>query len=155
MSDPVRPHGQLHTGLPGELSPGVCSNSRPLSQLMPSNHLTLGCPLLLLPSVFPSIRVFSSESALRIKWPQYWSLNFSISLFSEYSGLISLRIDWFDLLAVQGTLKSLLQLQGSKTISSLVLSLLYGPALISVHDYWKNRGFDYTDLCWQSDVSAF
>ena len=122
---------------------------------MPSNHLTLGCPLLLLPSVFPSIRVFSSESALRIKWPQYWSLNFSISLFSEYSGLISLRIDWFDLLAVQGTLKSLLQLQGSKTISSLVLSLLYGPALISVHDYWKNRGFDYTDLCWQSDVSAF
>ena len=76
---------------------------------MPSNHLILCCHLLLLPSVFPSTRVFSSESALWIRWPKYWSFNFSISPSNEYSGLISLRIDWFDLLAVQGTLKSLLQ----------------------------------------------
>ena len=75
--------------------------------VMPSNHLILCCPLLLLPPIFPSIRVFSSESALRMRWPSYWS--FSISLSNEYSGLISFRIDWFDLLAVQGTLKSLVE----------------------------------------------
>ena len=81
---------------------------------MPSNHLILCCPLLLPPSVFPSIRVFSSESVLHISWPKYWSFSFSISLFNEYSGLISLRMDWLDLLAVQGTLKSLLQHHNSK-----------------------------------------
>ena len=77
--------------------------------VMPSNHLILFCPLLLLPSIFPSIRVFSNESVLHIRWPKYWSFNFSISPSSEYSGLISFRMDWLDLLAVQGTLKSLLQ----------------------------------------------
>ena len=82
--------------------------------IMPSNHLILCHPLLLLPSIFPSIRVFSSESALLITWPKYWSFSFSISLSNEYSGLISSRIDWFDLLAVQGTLKSLLQHHSSK-----------------------------------------
>ena len=82
---------------------------------MPSNHLILCHPLLLLPSIFPSIRVFSNESVLRIKWPKYWSFNFSISPSNEYSGLISFRIDWLDLLAVQGTLKSLLQHHSSKT----------------------------------------
>ena len=76
--------------------------------VMPSNHLIL-CHLLLLPSIFPSIRVFSNESVLRIRWPKYWSFVFSISPFNEYSGLISFRMDWFDLLAVQGTLKSFLQ----------------------------------------------
>ena len=81
---------------------------------MPSNHLNLCHPLLLLPSVFPSIRVFSSESALHIRWPKYWSFSFSVSPSSEHSGLISFRIDWFDLLAVQGTLKSLPH-HGSKT----------------------------------------
>ena len=81
--------------------------------VMQSNHLIL-CRPLLLPSIFPSIRVFSSESALRIKWPKYWSFSFGISPSSEYSGLISFRIDWFDLLAVQGTLKSLLQHRNSK-----------------------------------------
>ena len=81
---------------------------------MPSNHLILYCPLLLLPSIFPSIRVFSSESVLRIRWPKYWSFRFSISPSSEYSGLISFRMDWLDLLAVQGTLKSLLQHHSSK-----------------------------------------
>ena len=82
--------------------------------VMPSNHLILCRPLLLLPSIFPSIRVFSNESALLIKWPKYWSLSFSISPSNEYSGLISFRIDWFDLIAVQGTLKSLLQHHDSK-----------------------------------------
>ena len=85
-----------------------------IESMMPSNHLVLCCPLLLLPSIPPSIRVFSSESALHIRWPKYWSFNFSISPSSEYSGLISLRIDWFDLLAVQETFKSLLQHHSSK-----------------------------------------
>ena len=80
-----------------------------IESVMPSNHLILCRPLLLLPSILPSIRVFSSELALRIRWPKYWSISFSISPSSEYSGLVSFRIDWFDLLAVQGTLKSLLQ----------------------------------------------
>ena len=82
--------------------------------VMPFNHLILCCPLLLLPPVFPSIRVFSSESVLRIRWPKYWSFSFSISPSNEYSGLISFRNDWLDLLAVQGTLKSLLQHHSSK-----------------------------------------
>ena len=82
--------------------------------MMPSHHLIICCALLLLPSIFPSIRVFSNESALCIRWPKYWSFSFSISPSNEHSGLISFRIDWFDLLAVQGTLKSLLQHHNSK-----------------------------------------
>ena len=80
-----------------------------IESVMPSNHFILCCHLLLLPSIFPSIRVFSNESVLHIRWPRYWSFSFSISPFNEYSGLISFRIDWFHLLAIQGTLKSLLQ----------------------------------------------
>ena len=111
--------------------------------VMPSNHLMLCCPLLFLPSIFPSIRVFSNESALRIRWPNYWSFSFNISPSNEYSGLISFTIDWFDLLAVQGTLKSLLQLHSSKVLhSSSVLSFLYGPTLTSIHDYWKIHSLD-------------
>ena len=85
-----------------------------IALVMPSNHLTLCHPLLLLPSIFPSSRVFSNESVLRIRWPKYWSFSFSISPSNEYSGLISFRIDWLDLLAVQGTLQSLLQHHSSK-----------------------------------------
>ena len=85
-----------------------------IESVMPSNHLVLCHPLLLLPSIFPSIRVFSNESILHIRWPKYWSFSFSISPSNEYSGLISFRMDWFDLPAVQGTLKSLLQHHGSK-----------------------------------------
>ena len=85
-----------------------------IESVMPSNHLILYHPLLLLPSIFPSIRVFSKESALCIRWPKYWSFSFNISASSEYSGLISFRMDWFYLLAVQGTLKSLLQHHSSK-----------------------------------------
>ena len=108
MSDSLQPHVLQHTR--PSLSLQVCSNSCPLSQwCYLSNHLNLCCPLLLLSSIFPSIRVFSNESALHIRWPKYWSFSFSISPSNEYSGLISFRIDWFDLLAVQGTLKSLLQ----------------------------------------------
>ena len=84
--------------------------------LMPSNHLILCCPLLLLPSIFPCIRVFSNELLLHIRWPKYWSFIFSVSPYNEYSGLISFRIDWFDRLAVQGTLKSLLQHHSSKAL---------------------------------------
>ena len=88
----------------------------------PSNHLVLCHPLLLLPSIFPSIRVFSNESALCITWPKYWNFRFSISPSSEYSGLISFRMDWLDLLAVQGTLKSLLQHHSSKASILLLLT---------------------------------
>ena len=103
-----------------------------LELMMPSNHLILCHPLLLFPSIFPSIRVFSSELALCIRWPKYWS--FSISSSHWISGLISFRMDGFDLLAVRGILKGLLQHHDSKSISSLALSLVYGPALIPVHD---------------------
>ena len=85
-----------------------------IEAVMPSNHLILCCLLLLLPSTFPSIRIFSNESVLRIRWPKYWSFSFSISPSNEYSGVISFRMDWLDLLAVEGTLKSLLQHHGSK-----------------------------------------
>ena len=112
-----------------------------IEAMMPSNHLILCRPLLLLPSNFPSIRVFSNESVLHISWPKYWSFSFSICPSSEYSGLSSFRIDWFDLLAVQGTLMSLLQHQ-FESIGSSLLSLLYGPTLTSIHDYWKNHSFD-------------
>ena len=105
---------------------------------MLSNHLIFCHTLFLLPSVCPSIRVFSNESALLIRWPKYWSFNFSISLSNEYSGLISFRIDWFDLLAVQWTEESS-QAPQLKSINSLVLSFLYSPTLTSIHDYWKKH----------------
>ena len=105
-----------------------------------------------LPSICPSIRVFSNELALCIRWPKYWS--FSISPSSEYLGLISFRVDWFDLFAVQGTLKSLIQHHNLKASISSGLSPLYGPTLTLVHDYWKNHSFDHIDLWLQSDVSA-
>ena len=109
VSDSLRPRGLQHTRLPGPSpTPRAYSNSMPIELMMPSNHLILCHPLLLLPSIFPSIRVFYSESVLVIRWPKYWSFSFSISPSSDCSGLISFRIDWLDLLAVQGTLKSLL-----------------------------------------------
>ena len=119
-----------------------------IESVMPSSHLFLCHPLLLLPSSFPSIRIFSNESALRIRWPKYWSCSFSISPSNEYSRLISFRIDWFDLHAVQGTLESSPTPQ-FESINSLALSLLYGPTLTPVHDYRKNHSFDYMDLYWQ------
>ena len=110
VSNCLRPLGLHQTRLPcPSLSPGVCSNSCPFESVMPSNHLIFYRPLLPLPSILPSISVFSNESAACIRWPRYWSVSFSISPSNEYSGLTSFRIDWLDLLAVQGTLKSLLQ----------------------------------------------
>ena len=110
--------------------------------VMPSSHLILCRPLLPLPPILPSIRVFSNESALYIRWPKYWGFSLSISPSNEHSGLIFFRIDWLDLPTVQGTLKSLLQHQ-FKSINSSVLSLLYDPTLTPICDYWKNHSFDY------------
>ena len=149
-----------------------------IESVMPSNHLILCQPLLLLPSIFPSIRVFSNELALRIRWPKYWSFSFDISPSNEYPGLISFRMDWLDLLAVQGTLKSLLQHHSSKASilrhsASFMVQLKQvflnrtsnsqlkttsthtSPTLTSIHDYWKNHSLDQMDLWWQSSVSAF
>ena len=109
-----------------------------IESMIPSNQLILCSHLC---SVFPSISVFSNESAFQIRWPKYWSFTFNLSPSNEYSGLISFRIDWFDILAVQGTLKSLFQHQ-FESISSLAFNLLYGPTLTSVRDYWKNHSFD-------------
>ena len=109
--------------------------------VMPSNHLILCHPLLLPPSVFPSIRVFSNESVLCIMWPKYWSYSFNVSPSDEYPGLISFRLDWLDLPAVQGTLKSPPTPQ-FRSISSSVLSFLYSPSLTYIHDYWRNHSLD-------------
>ena len=125
-----------------------------LESVMASNHLILCHPLLLLLSVFPSIRVSSNESALRIRWQNYWSFSFSISPPHEYSGLISCKFYWFDPCHPRNSQESSTAPQ-FESISSLVLSLLYGPTLTSVHDYWKNHSFDYLDLCQQSTISAF
>ena len=115
MSDSLRPHESQHARPPcPSPTPRIYPNSCPLGLGMPSNHLILCHPLLLLPSIFPSIRVFSNESALRIRWPKYWSSSFNISPSNEHPELISFRMDWLDVLAVQGTLKSLLQHHSSK-----------------------------------------
>ena len=120
--------------------------------VMLSKHLILCHPLLLLPSIFSSIRVFSSEWTLHITESKHWSFSFSISPSTEYSGLISFRIDWFYLLAVQGPLHESYPAPQFESINSLALSILYGPTLTSIHDYWKNHSTDCTDLCQQSDV---
>ena len=141
MSDSLRPHGLQHTRLlcPSP-TPGACSNFMSITSVMPSNHLIL-CHPLLLPPIFPSIKVFCNESVLPPRWPKYWSFSFSISPSSEYSGLISFSIDWFYLLAVQETLKSLLE-HHSSSINSSVLSFPYSPTLTFIHNYWKNHSFD-------------
>ena len=128
---------------------------RSVESVMPSNYLILCRPLLLLPSIFPSIRDFSNESVLRIRWPEYWSFSFSISPSSEYSGLISFRMDWFDLLAVQGTLKNILQHHSSKA------SILWGSDFFIAQISYLYRTTGKTialtrrTFVWQSNVSAF
>ena len=141
MSDSLQPHESQHARPPcPSPTPGVHSDSRPSSQWC--HPAISSCrPLLLLPWILPSFRVFSNESALHIRWPKYWSFSFNISSSSEYSRLISFRMDWFDLLTVQATLKSLLQYQ-FKSIDSSAFSLLYGPILTSIHDYWKKHSLD-------------
>ena len=149
MSDSLRPHGPQHARPPcPSPTPGAYSNTCPLR--MPSNHLILCHPLLLSPSIFPNITVFSNESTLRIRWPKYWSFSFSISPSNEYSGLISFRIDWFDLLAVLGTLKSLLQNHSSKT-SILRCSDFF---IVQLSHPYMTTGKTIA-LTRQSNVSAF
>ena len=137
------------------------TNSRSLLKLMsiepvmPSSHLILYHPLLLLPPISPSIRVFSNESALRMRWPKYWRFSFSISPSNEYPGLISFRMDCLDLLAVQGILKSLFQHHNSKASIFRHSAFFTVQLLTSIHDHWKNHSLDQMDLCWQSNVSAF
>ena len=149
----VTPHG-MDCSMPGFpcplLAPEACSNSCALSQWC---HPTISSSVtpFSLPSIFPSIRVFSNESALHIRGPKYWS--FSTSPSKEYTGLISSRIEWFNLLVTQGTQES--SAPQFENINSLVLSLLYSPTFTSIHNYWKSHSFDYIDLCWQSNVSGF
>ena len=154
MYDSLWPHRLQHSSLPcPSPTSRACSNSCPLSQWC---HPTILSTVIPSPpaSIFPRIRVFSNELVPRIRWPKYWSFSFSISPSNEYSGLISFRMDWLDLLAVQETLKSLLQQHSSKALILLVLSFpffffflffssfLYSPTLTSIHDYWKNHNFD-------------
>ena len=108
-----------------------------VESVMLSDHLVLCHSRLLLPSIFPSIRIFSNELALRIRWPKYWSFSFNISPSNEYSGLTSFRIDWFDLLCSPWDSQESFPTPQFKSINSLVLSFLYGPTLTSIHDYWK------------------
>ena len=125
-----------------------------IESVMASNHLILCHPLLLLPSIFPRIRVFSNVLALHIRWPKFWSFSFSISLSSKYSGLISFGLT--GLISLQS--KVLSRVFSNTTVqnsNSLVLILLYGPTLTSILDYWKNHNFDYTNLYQQSDISVF
>ena len=146
----LQSHGPEHTRLPcPSLSPRVCSNSCPLNRWCYPTILSSVIPLLLLPSIFPSIRVFSSELALCIRWPKYWS--FSISPSNEYSRLVSFRIDWFDLCAVQGTLQSVLQhhnLKASIFQCSAFLMVQHSHLYMTTEN---NHSFDYMGLCQQSD----
>ena len=126
-----------------------------IESVMPSSHLILCLPLLLLPSIIPSIKVFSKESAVCFRCPKYWNFSFSTGPSNEHSELISFRINWFDLLASQGTLKSLLQHHSLKA-SILGLSAFFMVRLSHLYmSIGKNRSFDYIDLCQESDVSAF
>ena len=155
MSNSLQPHGLQHAWLPClSPSPGVCSDSCPLSQW---------CYLTILSSATSfsfCLQSFPASGSSQMSWlfasggQSIRSFSFSISPSNEYSELISFRIDWFDLLAVQGTLKSLLQDHNSKA-SILWHSAFFMVQLTSIHDYWRNHSFDHPDLCWQSDVSAF
>ena len=124
-----------------------------IASVMPSHHLIL-CHPLLLPSIFPRIRVFSSELVLCIREPKYWSFSLSPSPSNEYLRLISFRTDWLLCCSPRDSQESSLAPQ-FESINSLVLSLLYGPTLTSVHDYWENHSFDHMNLCWQSGIFAF
>ena len=140
MSDSLRPHESQHTRPPcPSPSPGVHSDLTSIESVMLSSHLILYRPLLLLPPIPPSIRVFSNQSTIHMRWPKYWSFSFSIIPPKEHPGVVSFRMDWLDLFAVQGTLKSLLQL---KSINSSVLSFLHSPTLTSIHDHCKNHSLD-------------
>ena len=152
MSDSATPWTEAHRVFVSIINSRTLLKLMSIESVMPSNHLILCHPLLLLSSFLPSIRVFSNESVLPIRWPKYWS--FSINPLNEYSGLISVRVDWFDLLAVQGTLQSLLQRHSSKA-SILQCSLFFVVQHSQPHmTTGKNHDLDYRDLCCQSKVSV-
>ena len=145
--DSLWPHARLlgPWDFPGKSTRVGCHRLLKLISIelvMSSNRLILCCPFCPMSSIFPSIRVFSIELALCISWTKYWRFSFSISHSNEYSGLISFRMDWFDLFAVQGTLKSLLQHHSSKASILRCSASFYSPTLTSIHDYWKNHSFD-------------
>ena len=155
MSNSLRPHESQHARPPCPSPTRSSPKLMSIESVMPSSYLILCRRLLLPPPIPPIIRVFSNESALRLRWLKYWSFSFSISPSNEHPGLIPFRMDWLDLLAVQGTLKSLLQHHSSKA------SILWSSAFFtvqlstSIHDHRKNHSLDQTNLCWQSNVSAF
>ena len=138
MSDSLRPHESQHARPPVHHQLTEFTQIMSIKLVMPSSHLILCRPLFLLPSFFPIIRVFSNESVLRIKWPKYWSFSFNISPSNEHPGLISFRMGWLDLLAVQEALKSLLQHHSSK-VSILWHSTFFMVQFSHPHDCWKNH----------------
>ena len=155
VSDSLQPHGLQHKRLPvlHHLPEFAQTHVHWVSDaIQPSHPLSSPSPPPLNLSQHQGLFQCVSSSH-QVAW--YWSFSFSIGPSNEYSALISFRVHWFDLLAVQETLKSLLQQSQFKTINSLVLSLLYSPTLTSIHDYWRNHSFNYTDLCWQSDALLF
>ena len=153
LSDPLQSHWLQHARLPfPSLFPRAYSNSCPSHQWCHSNISPSVIPFSSCLQSFPESGSFPRVSFLH-QVAEYWSFNISLS--NQYSGLISFRIDWLDLLEVLGTLESLLQNHSSKSISSSTFSLLHGPTLTSMHDYWKNHSFDYMDLCQQTNISAF
>ena len=139
MSNSLQPHELQHVPVHHHLL--EFTQTHAIESVMPSSHLILGRPLLLLPPISPSIKVFSNESTLRMRWPKYWSFSFSIIPSKEIPGLISFRMDWLDLFAVQGTLKRPPTPQ-FKSINSSALSLLHSPTLTSIHDHGKNHSLD-------------
>ena len=139
VSDSLQPHEPGGTPSP---TPRVHPNPCPSSQWCHPSISSSVIPVSSCPQSFLTSGFFSNEPTLHIRWPKYWSFSFSISPSNEYSGLISFKIYWFDLLAFQGTLKSFFPASQFRSISSSVLSLLYGPTLTSIHDYWKNHSFD-------------
>ena len=155
MSDSLQPYELQHARLPCPSKSWSLLKLMSIKSVMPSKHFILCCPLLLLPSIFPGMRIFSNESIIHIRWPKYWSFSFNISPSNERSGLISFKMDWLDLLAVQGTLKSLLQHHSSKAsilwCSSFFIVQLSHPHMIT----GKKHSLDYMDLCQPNGVSVF
>ena len=143
MSDSLQPHESQPSRPPcPSLTPGISPKLMSIKSVMPSSHLILCHLLLLLPPSPPSIRVFSSESTLCIRWPKYWSFSFSISPSKEHPGLISFRMDWLDLLCSPRDSQESSPTPQFKSINSLALSFLHSPTLTSIHDYWKNHSLD-------------
>ena len=146
MSNSLWPHGQQHTRLAQTNIHWVRDGLQQAYPVIPFSSCLQSCPA----------SVFFSESVLHIRWPKYWSFSFSNSPSNEYAGLISFRMDWLDLLAVQGILKGLFQYHSSKaSILQCSAFVMVQLSLTPIHDYWRNHSFDYVDLCWQSNVSAF